>query len=198
METNRRIGTPPPAIAADLCIVRQNALDPIRRIRVMSPGYAHSGALENAEPEFHPAFLHTLQRYSDLRFMDWAKANHEEASVRDWGDRAREGDHARKHSYAVGTGVPYESMIRLSNMLGASPWITLPHNASDEYCAQLALLINATLRPGLTPTLSLSNEMWHSGCALPSVSTSLALNVPSACQYPGAQCILLCKKTTDR
>ena len=72
-------------------------------------------------------------------------------------------DEAAFHSYAVGPGVPYESMVRLSNMIGSSPWLTIPHNASDDYCAQLALLLNSTLRPDLMVTVSLSNEMWHSG-----------------------------------
>ena len=129
----------------------------------MAPGYAASGALENAEPEFHPAFLHNLRKYKHLRFMDWAAANSEAAGVADWHERAREGDHATKHSYAVGAAVPYESMIRLSNMLGASPWFTTPHNATDDFALQMALLINATLRPDLEVTISLSNEMWHSG-----------------------------------
>ena len=74
-----------------LCIVRTNAADPIRRIRVMTPGYVASGALQNAEPEFHPAFLHTLRKYSQLRFMDWAHVNLDEAGVGEWGERAREG-----------------------------------------------------------------------------------------------------------
>ena len=146
-----------------LCIVRQNPEDPIRRIRVMTPGYVASGALVNAEPEFHPAFLHSLRRFKYLRFMDWAAANDEAASVVDWEDRAKEGDQATKHSYAVGPGVPHESMIRLSNTLGASPWLTIPHNASNDYCTQLAHLLSDTLRPDLEVVVSLSNEMWHSG-----------------------------------
>ena len=146
-----------------LCITRQNERDPLRRIRVMTPGHVASGALENAEPEFHPAFVHTLRRYKALRFMDWAAANDEEAAVVHWADRAHEGDAATKHSYAIGPAVPYESMVRLSNMLGAEPWLTIPHNASDDYCLQLARLLNATLRPDLGVTISLSNEMWHSG-----------------------------------
>ena len=146
-----------------LCLVRQNADDPLRQVRVMAPGYAASGALENAEPEFHPAFLHSLRKFKHLRFMNWARVNDEEASVREWGERAREGAAATKHSYAVGAGVPHESMVRLSNTLGAAPWITVPHNASDDYVEQLARLLNATLRPDLTVTISLSNEMWHGG-----------------------------------
>lgn len=149
-----------------LCITRTNAQDPLRRIRVMTPGYARSGALKNAEPEFHPAFLHALRKFHHLRFMDWSRANDEEASsMVEWADRAREADDARTHSYAATRGsVPYESMIRLSNVLGALPWLTLPHNASDGYVRELAQLLNATLRPDLGVVISLSNEMWHSGC----------------------------------
>ena len=148
-----------------LCITRTNEDDPIRRIRMMTPGYAASGALQNAEPEFHPALLHTLRRFRHLRFMDWAKANEAGGGspTGEWADRAKEGGSNAWHSYAVGAGVPYESMIRLSNMLGASPWITLPHNASNGFALQLARLLNATLRPDVGVTISLSNEMWHNG-----------------------------------
>ena len=47
------------------------------------------------------------------------------------------------------TGTAYEYMIELSNILGASPWICVPHAASDAYVRNLATLLRDTLRPDL-------------------------------------------------
>eukprot|EP00965_Chrysotila_dentata_P175001 5777292-Pleurochrysis_carterae.AAC.1 len=160
-----------------LCIERTNPENPIRNVRVMVPGYERSADLQTAEPEFHPAFVNALRRYRVLRFMDWAAANEERGGAGEWEERARDG--GKHHSYAVGPGVPYESMLKLCNMLGAAPWLTLPYNASDDFVRNLARMLNTTLRPDVEIYVSLSNEMWHSGFAGGQHAERMGVRIPA-------------------
>lgn len=54
-----------------------------------------------------------------------------------------------------------EYMILLCNMVGASPWFTVPHTASDDYVRKMAEMVQARLRPDLQVFLEHSNEVWN-------------------------------------
>ncbi len=58
-------------------------------------------------------------------------------------------------------GVAFESMIQLSNLLNADPWITVPTAAHDDFVENLAKLIKNQLKPGLKCYLEYSNETWN-------------------------------------
>lgn len=69
-----------------------------------------------------------------------------------WSDRKRLGDRSFQD------GVPPEHMILLANVLGADPWICIPHLVDDDYVRRLAELALATLRPDVTVYVEHSNE----------------------------------------
>jgi hypothetical protein len=52
-------------------------------------------------------------------------------------------------------------MIQLCNVLGASPWFTVPHTASDDHVREMAKMVKAQLRPDLRVYLEHSNEVWN-------------------------------------
>jgi len=139
-----------------ITIERTNPANPVRNIRVAMPGFEERLA---AMP-FHPAFLKTLERYQILRFAGWARAN--DAVPGEWSLRNTP-QGGPVHSYALGGGVPVESMVALANWVGAAPWFSLPFNATDEHLTQFATVVRDTLRPDVQIYVELSNEMWHTG-----------------------------------
>jgi len=132
-----------------------DAADPIRNIRVVMPGFADSAA---AMP-FHPLFLKRLDRFSTLRFMDWAGTNH--ATEVQWSDRPRPGQELSSGGNIY--RVPLEYQIQLANIVGAAPWFNVPHTANDAYIQAMAELIRDTLRPDVRVFVEHSNEVWNPG-----------------------------------
>ena len=123
-----------------LTVTATNPDDPLRNIRVYYPGFEHTAA----RFPFHPLYLKDLEWFETIRFMDWSHANSNDESV--WADRPR-----RTQDYAaLRKGVPLEDQILLANQLGANPWFTIPHNATDDYVRQFARTVRDTLRPDVT------------------------------------------------
>jgi hypothetical protein len=52
-------------------------------------------------------------------------------------------------------------MVALANELGADPWFTLPHRATDAYIRRFAETVRDRLAPGLRAYVELSNEVWN-------------------------------------
>ena len=59
---------------------------------------------------------------------------------------------------ALQDGVPVEHLLLLANILGADPWLSMPHTASDDYIRSFAELALATLRSDVTVYVEHSNE----------------------------------------
>jgi hypothetical protein len=104
---------------------------------------------------FNPVFLDRTQQFTALRFMDWMSTNNSEQG--EWDNRPRVDD----ASYAHGKGVPVEVMVALANRLGANPWFTMPHQATDEYMANFAHQVKTCLNPQLKAYVEFSNEVWN-------------------------------------
>ena len=64
-------------------------------------------------------------------------------------------------SQAVETGVCWEYQISLVNQLQCDAWINIPYYASDDYVANLALLIKNQLNSTINLYIELSNEIWN-------------------------------------
>lgn len=58
-------------------------------------------------------------------------------------------------------GVPVEVMVELSNLMGADPWFTVPHLATDDYATRFASLVRSTLDASRTVYVEHSNEVWN-------------------------------------
>ena len=123
----------------------------VKDLRILQPGYNVSQA-----GDFSTPLLALLQRFSVLRFMDWARTNGN--LIEDWANRTL----PSSPSYAPdGQAVPWETIFALANQLGKDAWINVPAHASDDYVLQLATLAKQLLAPGLNLYVEWSNEVWN-------------------------------------
>ena len=104
---------------------------------------------------FTPWIKNNVAPFGVIRFMDWGHTNNSE--LVDWDDR-RLPDH---YTYAGGVGVPYEIMVDLANETDKDMWVTVPHQASDDFVHRLAQLLNSQLKSGLRIWVEYSNEVWN-------------------------------------
>jgi hypothetical protein len=143
-----------------LTIERTNPLDPVRNIRVLTPGFGinrtSSASAGYKGTPFHPAFIETLRRYRVLRFMEWQATNGVGAGR--WSQRPTRND----ASY-ISAGPPLEDMILLSNVIGSDAWLSIPHLADDDYVLHFAQMTRDRLRPDRKVYIEYSNELWHTG-----------------------------------
>jgi len=124
-----------------------DASDPIRNIDCREP--AEKGV-------FAAQLLNYLKPYSVLRFLDWTTANGNPKSVT-WATRGTAGVNATGGS--DGTALEYQ--IGLANAVGASPWLTLPWNADDDYHRRAAALVKAGIPAGRQVYVEVANEVWN-------------------------------------
>ena len=150
----------------ELQLIRSNPADHVRNIRLLMPGTETSYQQEL----YYQPWLDKLARFNALRFMDWGRTNNwgeeyawlcydsPQDSVKiPWSDRAR----PSWFTWNTDKGVPYEAMIDVCNRLNANMWICVPHNASNDYITQLALLVRDQLHPHLKVYVEYSNETWN-------------------------------------
>ncbi len=103
---------------------------------------------------FNPDWIERIEDLRVLRFMDWMNTNNSTAS--EWSTRPQVND----VTYAR-TGAPVEIMVALANQIGADPWFTLPHMATDEYMRRFAEYVRDNLDPALKAHVEYSNEVWN-------------------------------------
>ena len=127
--------------------------DHIRNIVIVAERHL---ALFEAGQIFNPDWLSLIENARMLRFMDWNNTNN--ATVVDWADRRVAG---MPPGGARAGGVPIEYMVALSNRIGADPWFSMPHTASDGYVTAFAAYVRDTLDPSLTARIEYSNEAWN-------------------------------------
>jgi hypothetical protein len=155
-------------------VTRTNPKNPLRHIRVFLPGgvceknrteACHAAVecgggacvpleLASKDHVFHPEFLRGLAPYHVLRFMDWMFTNHTED--RAWDDRPKPTD-VRFTDH----GVPVETMVALTNELGADPWFTLPRLADDGYVKHFAEYVRDNSKSQHI-YVEYANEVWNS------------------------------------
>lgn len=127
------------------------ASDPIRNIRFIMPSFEN---VYHSNP-FHPELLTFLEDFKVIRFMDWLETN--DSVVEEWSDRNPQ----NYVTQAAGSGVAYEYMIELSNLLQKDLWVNVPHKASDDFVTQFARLLRDNVNPNLKIYLEYSNELWN-------------------------------------
>jgi hypothetical protein len=125
--------------------------DHVRDIAVVK---AENVALHEAGAIFNPGWIARVRHLRAVRFMDWMATNDSEAS--DWARRPKPGD----FSYAP-AGAPVEIMVALANEIGADPWFTLPHRATDGWMRSFAEYVRDHLDPRLKAHVEYSNELWN-------------------------------------
>ncbi len=130
---------------------RKKAGDYLRNITIVKE---ENLKLHEAGAVFNPDFLHRLEGFEALRFMDWMETNGSDQSG--WADRPRRSD----YTYTL-RGVPVEVMLDLANLLGADAWFNMPHLADDDYIRRFATLVHDGLWQDLTAYVEFSNEVWN-------------------------------------
>ena len=124
--------------------------DPIRDLHLTAPGYEPGSGRA-----FTEAYLHRLQPFSTIRFMDWTATNGSTAVS--WADRVRPDSFLKTGA----GGIAWEDAIALANAAGKDAWINVPEQADDDYVRQLAQLFRDTLATGLKVYVEYSNELWN-------------------------------------
>lgn len=145
----------------EMVILRSEATDPIRNIRVLLPG----AEAHHLEQPFNPLWLERVRRFHTVRFMDWGHTNDWGRSLARtdgrnrvaWSQRTRM-DH---YTWTVDTGIPYEMMVRLMNDHDLDGWVCIPHRASVEYAEEMGRFFARHLRPGRRLFVEYSNEVWN-------------------------------------
>lgn len=158
-------------------LVRTNAANPLRRVR-MTPtgGISRSNplkAVSSASAEttadfvsfeqaatqneiiFNPAFLNSIKSYRSIRFMDWLQTNNSpQVNFADRGQLSHQ-------FWSTDRGVPLEAAIELCNLMNLDPWLNIPHLATDSYVREFATLLKSRLKPSLRASIEYSNETWN-------------------------------------
>jgi hypothetical protein len=125
--------------------------DYLRDIRIVK---AENIELLEAGAVFNPAWIARIEHLRALRFMDWMATNN--STLADWRDRPRPTD------YTYGwRGVPVEVMVALADEVGADPWFTLPHRATDAHARAFAEYVRDHLDPRRKAFVEYSNEVWN-------------------------------------
>ncbi len=150
----------------ELQLVRSNPANHVRNIRFLMPGTETS---YQQNPYYQP-WLEKLAHFKAIRFMDWGRTNNwgeeyswlcydspQDTVKIPWSGRAT----LSWFTWNTNKGVPYEVMIDICNRLEANMWICVPHNASDDYSTQLAVLVRDQLHPNLKVYVEYSNETWN-------------------------------------
>ena len=135
-----------------LRVVAIDPQDPVRNIRIISPGFETSYETQ----VFHPAFLKRWAGFKTIRFMDWMRTNN--SVVETWTDRPA----TDLQTQGSARGVALEHMILLANRLKASPWFCMPHEATHNYVENFAKMVKEKLDPSLKVYVEYSNEVWNS------------------------------------
>ncbi|WP_210527442.1 calcium-binding protein [Rubellimicrobium arenae] len=109
---------------------------------------------------FNPDFLHRIEDFRVLRFMDWMGTNNSDIST--WAQAPVLG--SPRQSLLEGTGgASIDVMVQLANEVRADPWFNIPHAATDGYVRALATYARDHLAPGLHARFEYSNEVWNWG-----------------------------------
>lgn len=124
--------------------------DHVRNIRVVE----QSNLGTYLGQPFRQGFLDKCAPFHTLRFMDWPRTNGSNQSQ--WAARTRPGFYSQAEN-----GAAWEYIIQVANELDKNIWICIPHQADDDYIAQMAMLFRDQLEPDITLYIEYSNEVWN-------------------------------------
>lgn len=125
-------------------------LDPVRNIRFVP-------VASEKDQVFRQRFLSNWKQMRLYRFMQWGNTNN--SKLKDWSERRRPDFSTQATG---GKGVAYEHMIELANKQASDLWINVPHEASDDYVRQMAVLFKENVLPGRKIYVEYTNEYWNS------------------------------------
>ena len=121
----------------------------IRNIRIVPKKYEHDRRV------FNPDYLARIRPMHSIRFMPWTNTRSNEAI--EWNERTR----ISAAHYTGDKGVPAERMVDMANAINATPWLSIPYKASDDYMRQYARMVKQRLRKDQKVYVEYSNEVWN-------------------------------------
>jgi len=124
------------------------------RVERSTPGNHVHDIEIRGQRDYGAAFRDSLKGFGVLRFMDWGATNH--SPVKTWSERT-----TPKMGQGSDHGVAIEHMIDTANAVQAHMWITVPHQADDDYMQRAAQLIADRLDKRLNVFVEYSNENWN-------------------------------------
>jgi len=157
--------------------------DYLRSIEFLSPSAFTPGVagdtVNRITAPFNPDLYATLHNCATLRMMDWGATNG--SPIVNWTDRTLPTTYTQSQT----TGVALEYQIAIANLLNENIWVNVPHQATQDYVQNLALVLHngskadgtpyqpgvdspsSLVWPGLHSNLKVyieySNETWNSG-----------------------------------
>lgn len=140
----------PPNEFEQLMLSFTNTNGGVRDLKIMRPGTKPTDT-------FYKPFVDHVRRFTTIRYMDWGSTNGN--PIEKWKDRTL----PTTPSWARREGVPYETMIDLSNEIKADAWICVPAHADNAFVTNLAELCKRRLDPSLKLYVEYSNEVWNWG-----------------------------------
>ncbi|MDP3734365.1 MAG: hypothetical protein Q8R37_03980, partial [Nanoarchaeota archaeon] len=142
-----------------IAITRSNVNNPVRKMRIIMPGYEN---IYQAKP-FYPPFLQRMGNTSTIRLMNVMNTNRgaccyslSEPQIT-WNDRTLPDENTQN----TRAGMAIEHLVALANTADKSPWFTISHLASDDYVRNFASYVNANLNSNLDIYVEFSNEVWN-------------------------------------
>lgn len=140
-----------PATPAFISLRRTEPADPIRNIHFVA---ATNEATFRTRP-FNEDFLRVIRPFGVIRFMNWQATNYDPPF--EWSRRSL----PSFATWAGPWGVPVETMVALANEVGADAWFNIPHNATDDYVRQFAMMVRDRLSQQRRVYVEYSNELWN-------------------------------------
>lgn len=104
---------------------------------------------------FHPEFIKHLQGFKVLRYMEYLMTNSNPTTF-------ELNIPSTYYTQAVKRGGSIDYIAELSNQTFTDPWITIPHNANDEYIEDVAIRLKTRLHSNRKIYIEYSNELWNS------------------------------------
>lgn len=138
---------------ANLSIYESTLGNHVRNIRIVKVEHESNYLLE----PFYEYFLDKLNPFEVIRFMEIQEIN--ETDHVNWADRKPKDYYSQAFGHS--TGISYEWIIDLGNLMQKDIWINVPHTATNDYITQMATLFRDNLNPNLNIYIELSNEVWN-------------------------------------
>jgi len=131
--------------------VSTNPANYLRNIRIIPLQNEHDYTKTVTRKEFRDVW----RGVGVMRYLNNQNTNN--STEVEWNDRQKETTFGTKH------GESLEDIIRTSNEMNNSPWLLVPHLASDDYFRKMAIYVRDHLNPNLKVYIEYTNEAWNFG-----------------------------------
>lgn len=124
--------------------------DYLRNIHLVIPGYADT----YQDNPWRPEFVSLWSAMKAFRTMDWQHTNNSMiASVDDFP--------TMQDASWTEHGLPIEMIADFANRTGKTPWVCVPHLATDDAVHHMATVLSESLDSDAVVIVEYSNEVWN-------------------------------------